>query len=144
MHLPLAVFGLGTTELFGFVIPVFGMMVITAIVVVRLHFKHQRERLWHETMRTAMEKGLPIPSEPETGRYRRQGRHGPLHDVRAGLILLAISGGLFAGLAGNGLPGQSLIGAYVTGAIGIAMLLNAVITAIFAPKSNDSDLSKTP
>lgn len=144
MHLPLAAFHLSSVELFGFVGPVITILLLGTIIVIALYFKHQRQRLWHETVRTAMEKGLPIPPEPDVDRYSWRRRRTPLRDVRVGVILLAISGGLYAGLVNKGLPNQSMTGVYVTGAIGIAMLINALLTAIFGSKSTETDSSRTP
>lgn len=79
--------------IFGFVL---------CLLAIMMFFKHQREKMWHETARLALEKGQPVPSRWNatfgSGRMRGIGPWGcwsPWWEIRRGLILLAVSGGLY-------------------------------------------------
>ena len=110
-----------------------------------LYFKYQRQRLWHETARIALEKGQPLPVNSAKD---EQESHSPRarNDLRTGMILIAVSVGLmltpwrFNGLEQvNGL----WFGAAIPGCIGVALLLNALLTAVVShfTKKNRSDNS---
>ena len=113
------------------VLAVFGMPV--AIVGLVLYFHHRRHRMRHETLRAMVEKGVPIPAEllSERGATLAAGsnveRRGN-RDLRAGLVLIAVGGGLFliAGRAG-----------YIPLFIGVALILAWLI-------GNKSKNSPTP
>jgi hypothetical protein len=120
----------------GIIIPVIAMAIGPIIVFTALYFKNQRRRLWHETARVALEKGQPLPADPEEGTRRQSDdARAPLRDVRTALILLAVSAGLYLSFREN--ERQMLVGSYITGCIGIALLISAALTAFFASKSSD-------
>lgn len=108
-----------------------------AIVFIALYFHNQRRRQWHETARIALEKGQPIP-EALTERAegtREVGRPGSSrNDIRSGLILIAVGFGLYFGFTTGAMQGVPLIGAYVPGFIGVALLINGIITLATGPK----------
>jgi hypothetical protein len=122
----------------GILVPVIAMAIGPIIVFTALYFKNQRRRFWHETARVALEKGQPLPADPEEG-IRRQydGARSPLRDVRTALILLAVSAGLYLSFREN--ERQMLVGCYITGCIGIALLISAALTALFRSKSSDQN-----
>lgn len=109
-----------------------------AVFFIALYFGNQRRRQWHETARIALEKGQPIPTAFTEGTRTRGveggGRGGPRNDIRAGLILIAVGCGLYFGFTTGELRGVPLIGAYVPGCIGVALLVNGIITAVSSPK----------
>jgi formate-dependent nitrite reductase membrane component NrfD len=122
----------------SFWIPIAVFICGTIIVFVALYFAHERRRLWHETARIALEKGQPVPPNPDTNNTHVAREKSPASDVRGGLVLIAVAVGLYLGLSGiRSGPGPHLIGAYICGGIGIALLLNALITVVFARKSSD-------
>ncbi len=140
-------------ELTGFVLPVIGIIfgcgVPIVIVWSVLYFKHRREALWHETARLAIEKGQPVPAMPDPDlsgqpppaadaaewlRIRRQARRSK--DIRGGLILVAIGAAFFFAHHQGALSfgGAGLFPAYILLGIGAAMLLNAMLGAMFTGK----------
>jgi hypothetical protein len=85
---------------------VMGCSIPIAIVALSLYFRHRKNIVLHETVRTMVEKGVPIPPEmfkntgtecTDSGRADR-----PRNDLRKGLILLGIGIGvvMLAGKAG--------------------------------------------
>jgi len=112
------------------------------IVFLSMYFAHERRRLWHDTVRLALEKGQPLPPALQKSDPGRR-RCDPRHDLRTGIILLAISFGLYFGLRGTG-HGPQLIGAYITGGIGVALLLNALLGFLFPRKNPSSDETAQP
>lgn len=123
--LPIAagLIGMGAPELIVVVV-VLGIFIPIPIVVAALYFRHQQQKLWHETARLALEKGQPLPprSAEETG-----GR-SIAHDLRSGLILIGLGIGLYFFL-GRGI-------AFIVGFIGVALVLYAALIAIFAKDKN--------
>jgi hypothetical protein len=122
----------------GILIPIIALAIGPIIVFTALYFKNQSRRLWHETARVALEKGQPVPPDPEERvRSHCDSPRPPLRDVRSALILIAVSVGLYLGLQDK--KPEALIGSYITGGIGVALLINASLTAIFRPKSSDQN-----
>ena len=97
-------------EIFTLYLPLAGMAFGLIVVVIAMWSKAQDNRLKHETIRAALEKGQPIPaglgetndldsstgtafSSPEERRWARKQR--TLVDLRVGLICLGVAGGLF-------------------------------------------------
>ncbi len=81
--------------IFAFVLVLLGIL---------LYFRNQRDRMWHETARIALEKGQPVPNrwgfQMGTGVAGRRGfghfgYWGPWWEIRRGLVLLAVSGGVY-------------------------------------------------
>lgn len=97
---------------------------IIVVVAISRYFRWKRQQLWHETARLALEKGQPLPSEP-LGSCGGDGRYGfgPVGDLRRGLILIAVAGGLYLGMDGDVRPWAAL-----PGLIGVAHLLFALFT----------------
>jgi Domain of unknown function (DUF6249) len=130
---------------------VFGCGLPIAIVGLLLYFKHRKEVLWHETARLALEKGQPIPARPdgefsladqppptadlaEWRRLQRASRRW--RDLRAGLILVAIGAAFFFAHAGRIFGGTSeiMFPGYILVGLGVALLLNALLSALFSGK----------
>lgn len=125
-----------------------GAIAITAIVT-----RHQRQKAWYEVVRLAIEKGQPLSQLPEFDRNMSspEGKNSsayarirtPRHDLRSALILIAVSVGLYFGANElqsehvRFIPGFLMI----PGLIGVALLLNAVITLVFPPKRPDASTS---
>jgi hypothetical protein len=117
-------------------------------IITTFYAKHRREQMWHETARIALEKGQPIPSRPlsdEELRHqpppaeanlanwdRHQRARRRRKDARNGLVLIAIG----AALAGGHFEAKFI--SYVPLFIGFALLLNALLDALFSNKSDDS------
>lgn len=135
---------------FGMLIPITLFLVGLAITVASLYFKNQSRKMWHETARIALEKGQPIPAAPsdleeaappkaasaQTATHHSSGRC----DFKAGLILLAVSAGLYFGFkdlngAFHSMPTFVI---YVPGFIGVALLINALITFITTKKAPET------
>ena len=83
----------GLYVIFGFVL---------CLILIMSFFRYQRTKMWHETARIAIEKGQPVPSPWEMmrmgGRMRRWGSwnyFSPWWEIRRGLILLAVTAGLY-------------------------------------------------
>ena len=117
------------------VLTVFGMPV--AIVGFILIFKHRRDRLLHETLRTMVEKGVPIPPEL----IARRGASSAIvahaeprgnRDLRAGLILIAVGVGV---LMLGGAAGMSRLG-LVPLFVGVALLVVWLIGLIGNKRKN--------
>lgn len=106
------------------------VMIISMVAIVA-YFRHQRRRLWHETMRLALEKGQPLPANlVETPRREREGQS----NVRPGLVLIGIGLAFFLALGGHARYFST-----VPAFIGIALLLTAFIEKGSTKKSPDAD-----
>ena len=152
-HLFLA--GILSMPEFVFLIPIVGMALAGVIVLAGLVFKYHERRLWHETTRAALEKGLPPPSYPGTQKQEIEkswhefavnqvSAHHNFRrsrwrcDLRRGLVLLAIGVAFYAARPPNWAPVWNLA-IYVPGFIGAALLLNAFFSAIFSQKETEAD-----
>lgn len=140
LHLPYiaAIFGLDG-PLFSLLMSGAAMCFAATITISALYFKHQRQKLWHETARIALEKGQPVPPMP-SGRNNVQlnlrSETNDNHDLRAGLILVGVGFGIF--LFFNAVAGRQVgyLGA-IPGFIGVALLLHRLLTALFVSKKPD-------
>lgn len=131
----------------GMLIPIAVMFIVMIIVVASQYFKNQSRKMWHETARLALEKGHPIPSAPSEleeaiGKVPSSSTSKPSGrgDVKAGLMLLAVAAGLyfsFNDLRAEDHSVPSLI-FYVPGCIGVALLLNALITYLTTKKAPET------
>ena len=74
------------------VLTVFGAPV--AIIAFFLYFRHRRNRMLHETLRTMVEKGVPIPPELILGRGLPLAGGRGYADFRNGLILIGLGVGV--------------------------------------------------
>ena len=76
-------------------VPIFGIIFTfgmpIAIVATVVYFRHRRNRMLHETLRSMIEKGVPIP--PELLHPQEQ-RNLPKSDIRRGLVWIAVGIGL--------------------------------------------------
>ncbi|MDX2186249.1 MAG: DUF6249 domain-containing protein [Opitutaceae bacterium] len=89
-------------------IPALAILMGPAIVFIVFRAKRERERLWHETARIAIEKGQPLPPMPadlsganevNISSLINQSRvRTPFRDLRAGLLLGGLGAGLFLGI----------------------------------------------
>jgi hypothetical protein len=145
--------GLGAPELL--IIMVLGATALAAlIVVVALAFKYTQRRLWHETARVALEKGQPLPPYPGAQKQENENAwhefarsqmaaHSHLRsnrwrcDLRGGLVLIAFGLAVYAARPPNWTTGWN-IAIYVPSFIGGALLLNALLGAVFPPKEADT------
>jgi hypothetical protein len=150
----LAVLGLGTAELVILMtLSLFPLMII-AIVATALYFKHRQRQEWHELVRLALEKGLPLPPHPGARRpdpdaespmnpagdhppFRRRSRQ---HEIRAAFVLIAVGAAVFLGIPST--PGGRgfLVLAYIPAFVGVALLLNALFETVFSRKNARSDV----
>ncbi len=140
--LPLAEFD---ARLLGILIPVSGFAFVISILLIRSKIRMQRNKLWHETARLALEKGQPIPIPPsaiENDPVDASGekQNSVANDIRTGLILLAIAGGsFFSKKEGMPLPSAAY---YVTGFLGLAFLINAAIGKFLHPADVSKETNK--
>ena len=127
-------FGFSIGQLTGLIIPIAGIILAGVITVSGMYFHNRRREMWHETARIALEKGQPLPplgpdrdDDEETA--KDPGTH---HDVRGGMVLIAVGAGLWLML---GAMSNTLryIGA-IPGFIGVALLLYALLATIFGRK----------
>lgn len=112
-----------------------------AMGIAGMYFHHQRQRLWHETARIALEKGRPLPNLGDAKDHRRdKSRDGSnRHDLRAGLILIGVGAGIYLFFESvGGAHGPRFIGA-IPGFIGVALLLHALLNAVLPKKNPPSD-----
>jgi hypothetical protein len=111
----------------GLVIPVFGILMIIAVVIgpiwIRSYYRAREREQLHETLRAAYEKGLPPPPElieklTSGATINLSTGTGSESDLRRAIVLIAVGVGL--GLLGLGLGyGISLAdttGGWITGA----------------------------
>jgi hypothetical protein len=133
--------------IFGMLIPITVMFIVMLIVVAGQHFKNQSRKMWHETARIALEKGQPVPIAPsafppaiEEALGKKLGdRPSGRGDVKAALILIAIAAGMYLGF--EDLKHDASFVIYVPGFIGVALLLNALITFLTNTKNPEKDSS---
>lgn len=131
ISLPLAVSGM---EL-GLYLGLAGLIAAIIFGGLGMYFHHRRQALWHETARIALEKGQPLP--PLQDEETSQSHERKDNDFRSGLVLIAVGAGLFFFL--NAFLGRAfgLVGA-IPGFIGVALLLYALLNAVFKRKDTSS------
>jgi hypothetical protein len=125
----------------GIIIPIAGLIFAGVIVVCGMYFKNRQRELWHETARLALEKGQPLPPvfDTETTEDEKSPRDiAPQHDIRGGLVLIAVGFGLWF-MLNEFSPKLRFVGA-IPGFIGIALLVFATGRALFSSKSSRNDL----
>jgi hypothetical protein len=127
-------------------IPIFGIFMVVALVIgpmwIRSYFNARERAQLHETMRTAYEKGQPVPPElierltaPPAPRSRLDA-YDAQSDLRRGLVLIGVGlgvvclgAGLWYGMSGPSEVGGNIVGGIVAGAgaipgfIGVAYLI---------------------
>jgi hypothetical protein len=108
---------------------VMGCSIPIVIVGLQLYFRHRKNIVLHETVRTMVEKGVPIPPEifqrTEHVFMERDSAKRPRNDLRNGLMLIGIGIGIviLAGRAG-----------YIMLFMGVAF----VVASFFEKKDKDS------
>ena len=141
MHLPLTppilaeIFGFSPGQLTGFFVPLAGILLAGVITVSAMYFHNRRREMWHETARIALEKGQPLPplADDHTDDHRQKPRGlDANHDVRGGMVLIAVGAGLWL-MLGSIADRLRNIGA-IPGFIGVALLLFALLSAVFRRK----------
>ena len=113
------------------VVPFIVFMSIVAVVAIPFYFRHKKTVLIHQTIKTVVEK--TGQADPQLINAIAAGNVGPNADLRKGVVLLAVAGGL-AGL-GLFIGEQDAIGplmgaAFFPGLIGLAY----IIFHFFAPR----------
>ncbi len=121
-------------------IPIAFVTAAVAVAVSAIYFHFQRQKLWHETVRLSLEKGVPLPPSwtdntrpfgPECD--ARWSRRSPFRDLRTGLILVAIGLAIsFQMSDGPGINWHS--GGAIPLYIGCAFLLSGAVGALFRRK----------
>lgn len=110
------------------VIAIAGGIVIAVVAIVGgLITANRRQAMWHETARVALEKGQPMPKSPDDEAEEREEKNSEGGDIRAGLILIAVGGGLYLFLSSIGGSKIGYVGA-IPGFIGVALLVFGMIT----------------
>lgn len=110
-------------HMIAIVVPIAGMILGGIMAVSAMYFSHQRRQLWHETARIALERGQPLPVNPEDdGKNLRLRVRTGRNDVRSGLILISVGAGLYFFLWQAGARDAAAVGA-IPGFIGVALLL---------------------
>ena len=77
---------------------VMGCSIPIVIIGLQLYFRHRKNIVLHETVRTMVEKGVPIPPEifqkTEHVFMERDGAKRPRNDLRKGLMLIGMGIGI--------------------------------------------------
>lgn len=114
----------------GTLVPLAGIVMIIAIVLVPSWLKSQERREMQAVFRAAVEKGQPLPPELIDAMTKDQVRKLPSasRDLRIGVILLALSAGVAAAFLalGYGVDNEaSFIAGFaaIPGAIGLAFII---------------------
>jgi uncharacterized membrane protein HdeD (DUF308 family) len=121
-----AMLGISLPE-WGIVIGIIAVLGGIPIAIAALYFRHQQQKLWHETARLALEKGQPLPPQSAED----SDRQSSTHDFRSGLILMAVGAGLYFFL-GRGI-------AFIVGFTGAALVFYAIVIAILKRKNPPHD-----
>jgi Domain of unknown function (DUF6249) len=112
-----------------------GLTFTILLIFFGLKFVQRRQELWHETARTALEKGQPLPPMPADMRHDPHPEQN--NDLRAGLILVATGAGLYLFFVTFLHPIRYV--AAIPGFIGVAILLYALLHALFGRKDKPAD-----
>jgi len=81
----------------GATIPIFGCIMIAAIVILPRYFQSQERQKMAETLRAAIEKGQPLPTEVvEAISSGVKTPPSPQRDLRTGIIWMGVGIGLAA------------------------------------------------
>lgn len=114
----------------GTLVPLAGIVMIIAIVLVPSWLKSRERREMQAVFRAAVEKGQPLPPELIDAMTKDQVRKLPSasRDLRIGVILLALSAGVAAAFLalGYGVDNEaSFIAGFaaIPGAIGLAFII---------------------
>jgi hypothetical protein len=129
----------------GIIVPVVSLVFAGVMAVSAMYFKHQKQLAWHQTARLALEKGQPMPPPPMSDEELKYAPAPPTmsaaewqqaqrtqqrrRDLRAGLILLAVGGGLYLMLREMSGTDVAMVGA-IPGLIGVALLLHGLLDRV--------------
>lgn len=81
----------------GTMVPIFFFAMIAAIVIVPRYFKSLERQKMADTLKAAIEKGQPLPTEVmDAISSGVKAPPSPQRDLRAGVVWLAVGGGLAA------------------------------------------------
>lgn len=134
-------------HIIGIVIPIAAIVLAGVITVSGMYFHNRRREMWHETARIALEKGQPLPPldpslmQEEVEVAKEKARDGN-HDVRGGLVLIAVGFGLYLML--DTLSHNLRFVGAIPGFIGVALLVYALCATLFGRKNPDSGKDTTP
>jgi hypothetical protein len=103
---------------------------VIVLASIRRIYQWQRDKLWHETARLALEKGQPLPPAFNSGCYGRW-RGGRWWILRRGLVLIGVGIGLYFAL-----PDHSRNYGAIPASIGAALLVTAAAEFLFARKDD--------
>lgn len=114
-----------------------GMSIAIIAIIGGFISAYRRQKLWHETARIALERGQPLPplSNEDKPKSARQSAE---NDIRTGLILIGVGGGLYL-FMGNFLGGKMGYVGAVPGLMGIAFLLFGVVSLLTSNKTRPID-----
>lgn len=129
-------------EVIGLIAIVGGLILGGVIVTTMLYFQHQKQRLWHETARLAIERGQPLPPYPATDEerasqppagvsYDEWRRHQRGRGLKGGLILIAVGIGL------GFVSGQNFFAGAIPALIGVALVINALVERFWTNDPSD-------
>lgn len=133
------IFGFSVGEISGIFIPIAALVLAGVVAVSGMYFHNRRREMWHETARIALEKGQPLPPfnhDDEDAEKHPKDREAN-HDIRGGMVLIAVGAGLWLMLGGIS-HNLRYIGA-IPGFIGVALLLYALLSAMFGKKTPPQD-----
>ena len=126
---------LGGAEI-GILFAVVGMLFGGIMGIAGMYFHHQRQRLWHETTRIALEKGQPVPVYQEDRESpQTQSTELRQHDLRGGLVLIAVGAGLYLFLGAVSNKSVAALG-YIPGLIGVALILHWIFAKVSTKKAD--------
>lgn len=118
-------------QVFLLVLIVGGLVIALVLPALAMYLQYRRRELWHQTARTALERGQPLPTPEESvpNNAAAQAQRW-LRDVRTGMILVAVGAGLwmFLALADHRPSPYRFIGA-IPGFVGLALILHAWLAA---------------
>jgi len=110
-----------------------GILIAVVAIVGGLITANRRQAMWHETARVALEKGQPMPKSPDEEDVEQEEKQSTGGDIRAGLILIAVGGGLYLFLGNLTDSKIGYVGA-IPGFIGVALLLFGLLNLVFKRK----------
>jgi Domain of unknown function (DUF6249) len=130
----------------GMLIPIVILALVFGLIATTLYFRSKERERWHETVRLALEKGHPIPNMNEelsaqalSARLAPESRHRQrMKLVTGGLVNIAVGIGLYYGLSEMPEVHFARFFALIPGLIGVALLMSALIDAVFSDKHSDS------
>ena len=110
---------------------VFGFFIV--LVAIRSFARFQRQKMWHDTVRAAIDKGQPIPDALAKMPSWRRGQCGGPWMWYRGLIWIAVGVGLY--LVDTGGVRQW---APLPICVGAALLIGGVVSSLIGNKHRDS------